>query len=175
MRSAPPMLLVPDPGFPSVRQAGSRARGLTYEHRVRVWLVRECARRGWTLLDHPWMASPWGVCQPDFIVERVPPFGRGGTVCVTPASVPGVCVEPALPPLIVEAKLTWVDCALQAHKYKTAVSTATEGRAGLSLPSGAFAQDPLFVQVCRRLTPQAPDPIESLDDAYDGAVILLWV
>jgi len=109
--------------------------------------------RSWTLTDHPWLASPWGACQPDFIVER-----------------------PAAAPLIIEAKLTWVDCTMQMHKYKVAVSAATEGRVSpwtyATPATGRFA--PLGVQVCRRLLPASPDPAEGLDDVVDGSVILLW-
>jgi len=138
---------VPQQGSSSVR------RGLAYQRKVENWVTREAAERDWALWVGPWLATPVGICQPDFVLDT------GKRV------------------LILESKLTYVDCAGQLGKYKEAVERALEG---------VRRSDIIGVQVCRRLTPDTPrekivhtleavEAVQVTEAAGDNAVLLLWI
>lgn len=114
---------------------GSKGRGLSYERKVEKWLARSANSFGATLHSHPWLAAPdGGVCQPDFVLE----FASGAYI-------------------LIEAKLTQVDCSAQLEKYKSAL-----------LPAKG-----IVVQLCRRLT--TTPTIRALEDASGNDTMLLWV
>lgn len=122
------MNFIPAPQFPAQSLTPAQKAGLAYQRRVGKFLTLWSSSLGWELLDGPWLVGP---CQPDFLL--VSPSG---------------CV------LVVEAKLTQVDCERQFVKYKK----ATGG---------------ICLQVCRRLV--APATVSCLEDTIDGGVMLLWV
>lgn len=96
-----------------------------------------CARNSWLLRDHEWIETEDGWLQPDFVIERP---------------------EDAI---LVECKLTWLDCSAQMLKYMQVLREL-----GLS---------PVPLLVCRNLTPSAPAPIHSLDELRPDAVWHLWI
>lgn len=121
------------PSFAPVRQTGSRARGFTYERKVGAWLRALADQLGFQLLDHPWIKTDFGWCQPDFILE----------------SSAGCRI-------VVEVKLSQVDCRNQIQKYKKAAQAATG------------------VQITRRLA-RGATPVSDLLEANDHDVFLLWL
>jgi hypothetical protein len=94
---------------------------------------------GWTLHDHPWLFSDaLGWMQPDFVL-----------------------VAPSSGALVLECKLTWVDCAAQQTKYAQVLR--------------AMGLKPTSLLVCRHLTPHAPASITNLWDAEEGSVLHWWL
>lgn len=126
---------VPPPSFPVGRLRGAYARGAAYERKVGRWLAGHATALGWTFFDHPWLLDGTRYCQPDFIL--VSPSG---------------CL------LVVESKLTWVDCSTQVAKYRRALASFTV----------------THLLIVRRVVPGAPPIIPSFEDAVDGGV-LLWI
>lgn len=130
--SWPVLPLIGPPDFPLGVQTASQKAGCAYERKVGRWVRPLAAELGFTLLDHPWLEGP---CQPDFLL-----------------------VAPSGAVIIVEAKLTWVDCSAQRAKYQRVLA----------------GRPTTFVQVCRRLTPQSPAPVDFLS-IEDNSVVLLWI
>jgi len=116
---------------------GSRGRGRSYEKRVGAHLHRICAENLWRLRDHEWIDTGAGFLQPDFVIER-------------PDDA-----------ILIECKLTWLDCSQQVSKYLRVLEEL-----GLT---------PVPLLVCRNLTPSAPAPIHSLDELRPNAVWHLWI
>jgi hypothetical protein len=115
----------------------TRRRGLAYERRVGKWLQAQADSLGWTLHDHRWFQHNGRWLQPDFVLE-----------------------SPSGSLILVECKLTWLDCREQMQKYLRALEEL-----GLSVV-------PLLA--CRNLTPSAPAPIQ-FEDANAWDVIHLWL
>ena len=109
---------------------GTKARGLAYERKVGRVLAALADECGFTLYDHPWLAGP---CQPDYVLE----------------SASGAC-------LVVETKLTQVDCTAQLAKYRAALAPRSV----------------VGVQVCRRL--MSGSTVKCFEDVLDGDVLLFW-
>ena len=65
------------------------------------------------------------------------------------------------PSLLLECKLTWTDSTTQLSKYLRALSEM------------GYSCVPLLV--CRNLTPAAPSPIHSLEEASPWAAWHLWI
>lgn len=124
---------VPPPFAPG-RLRGAFARGAAYERAVGKWLGPLVLNLGWDFYDHPWLLSRGKYCQPDFVLQ----------------APSGACI-------VVECKLTWVDCALQQEKYRVALAP---------LPVTSM-------MMVRRVVPATP-PLVSLWDVVDGGVVL-WV
>ena len=122
------------PSFPPTTYTGAKRAGLNYEKKVEQWLTRLARELGWELYSHCWLAEP--LCQPDFVLE-------------SPA---GCCI-------VVEAKLTQVDCYAQIEKYKRALKVAG-------------AEQVTGIQVCRRVRYFGIKDFESLTD-HDH--MLLWI
>ena len=130
-------LLIPPPSFAPSTLTPVQRRGLRYQARVGKWLATEAAQLGWTLQCAPWLRDPatGAPCSPDFLIE-------------SPSCL-----------IIVEVKLSQVDCAKQEAKYRRAL-------APLCCPTS-------FVLMCRRLT--APSSIHRLSDFPRGGVMLAYL
>ena len=98
LRALLPRVTPVPPPFPSQRETGSRARGLSYERQVGKELQKICANNGWTLWDHQWFLYECGTerkyFQPDFVIEQA--GGQG---------------------IVAEVKLTHVDATAQLKRY----------------------------------------------------------
>lgn len=131
-------LLIPPPEFPQGEALSpAQRRGLRYQRRVGKWLAAETAPLGWVLHSGPWLRDPAtsAPCSPDFLIE-------------SPSCL-----------IIVEVKLSQVDCTSQVAKYRRAL-------APLCCPISS-------VLVCRRLT--APSSIHRLSDFPRGGVMLAYL
>ena len=102
--------------------------GLSYQKRVGKFLLEWATAIGWQLHNTPRLRG----CEPDFLLEA-----------------PSGCL------IVVEAKLTQVDCQQQTARYKKVTGSK------------------VALQVCRRLV--SPATVHCLEDAVDGGVMLLWV
>ncbi len=108
--------------FEYVPQTGTRGRGHSYERAVCKYVLSLVESLGWTLYDHYWIHTGSVWVQPDFIIQ-------------TPACA-----------IILEAKLTYIDCSAQLARYIRAA------QAELGCPVWG-------AQVCQNLTPHSPQSL----------------
>lgn len=138
-------LCIPAPSFPGAtrhqrgatrhqRLSPAQRAGLRYQARVEVALRPQAEALGLHLHSGLWFTDPLtGLpCSPDILLES-----------------PSSCL------LLIEVKLTQVDCSSQFSKYRRALG------------------DVPCVQVCRRLT--SPSSMQSLEDALHGGVLLAYL
>lgn len=128
-------MLTPFGPYEYVPQTGTRARGHSYERAVQRHVSSLVDHLGWTLYPHYWVGSGDIWLQPDFIIQ-------------TPSCA-----------VVLEAKLTFVNCNRQLRKYTQLVS------AELNLPTWG-------AQVCRNLTRFAPKHI--CTDFWDLEPDCVW-
>ena len=121
--------LIDAPFLPPRNEKGSRARGLTYERKVALFLEKVATSLGWQLHDHPWLAGPM---QPDFVLES-----------------PSGCF------ILIEVKLTEVDCSAQLAKYRSLLG---------NVPA---------LQICRRAT--NPSTAKVFEDLEQNSTMMLWL
>lgn len=114
--------------------------GLRYQERVATWLRPQVKALGMQMYSELWFTDPLtgAPCSPDILLES-----------------PSSCL------LLIEVKLTQVDCSNQLAKYRRALEKKTKS-------------SPLVcIQVCRRLT--SPSTMQSLEDAHDNGLMLLYL
>ena len=129
-------LCIPSPCFAPQVLTGAQRAGLRYQQRVTDWLRPQVQVVGFHLYTGLWFTDPLtgAPCSPDVLLE----------------SAAG-CL------LLIEVKLTQVDCGVQFSKYRRAL-------AGAPVPCA---------QVCRRLT--GPSSMQSLCDFRHGGVMLAYL
>lgn len=123
----------PDGPYSPQPLSGTKARGRAYEHRVGKRLAKLATALGWTLRDHEWLEHDGHWLQPDFVLQ----------------APSGCCV-------LIECKLTWVECQPQILRYCAA------------LEAGGFFCTPVLC--VRNLTPECPSTIHQLEDAVPWAI-----
>ena len=131
------LLTIPPPEWTNnTKFTPPQRAGLRYQRRVSKWLRQEARNLNLTLHSGPWLIDPATdrPCQPDFLLES-----------------PGQCL------LLIEVKLTQVDCTPQFTKYRRA----------LRLPNLPC------IQICRRLT--SPATLRDLIDFHHGGVMLVYL
>lgn len=112
-------MLTPHGPYEYIPQSGTRGRGHSFERAVQKHVSSQVASLGWTLYPHYWVGEGFIWVQPDFII-------------LTPSCG-----------IILETKLTWVECSAQLGKYTRMVSRET------GLPCWGAT-------VCRNLTRYSP-------------------
>lgn len=124
-------ILIAPPRFSSGQLTVAQKRGLRFEKKVGSKLGALASSLGAKLFDHPWIAGP---LQPDFVLSW-------------PSSL-----------LLIECKLTEVDCSAQFAKYlRTLV---------------CLEKQICCVQICRNLSMKKP--VDFLD-ATPFATIQWWI
>lgn len=132
-------LCIPPPQWPPTKLTSAQLSGLRYQFRVERWLRPQVEALGLSLHSGLWFHDPAtsSPCSPDLLIES-----------------PGSCL------LLLEVKLTQVDCSKQFLKYRRAL-------AALGFPSVPC------VQVCRRLI--TPSSMTDLTDFHHGGVLLAYL
>jgi hypothetical protein len=127
-----------DSPFPPGAPHGTRALGAAYERRVESFLRVLVSYLGWELHSHPWLRHNGQYIQPDFIMQS-----------------PADCL------LVIEAKLTWIDCSGQLAKYRDMLESI-----GFQVTT---------VQVVKNLTPFVPEYTSDFLQVQNGGLVHLWV